>query len=58
MNSDKLKKSESSRTSPASGERLHFPDDAPMVIPFSAERGDGREQLLSFVPLKAAGELN
>ena len=53
---DKLKKSEIEPNLACIRETLALPEDV-AVIPFSAEKGDGREQLLSFV-LKAAGELN
>ena len=53
---DKLKKSEIEPNLACIRETLALPEGV-AVIPFSAEKGDGREQLLSFV-LKAAGELN
>ena len=53
---DKLKKSEIEPNLACIRETLALPEGI-AVIPFSAEKGDGREQLLSFV-LKAAGELN
>ena len=53
---DKLKKSEIEPNLACIRETLALTEDV-AVIPFSAEKGDGREQLLSFV-LKAAGELN
>ena len=53
---DKLKKSEIEPNLACIRQTLSLPDEV-AVIPFSAEKGDGRDQLLSFV-LKAAGELN
>ena len=52
---DKLKKSEIEPNLACIRQTLSLPDEV-AVIPFSAEKGDGRDQLLSFV-LKAAGEL-
>ena len=51
---DKLKKSEIEPNLACIRETLGLPEEV-AVIPFSAEKGDGREALLSFV-LKAVGE--
>ena len=51
---DKLKKSEVGPNLACIRETLGLPEEV-TVIPFSAEKGDGREVLLSFV-LKAVGE--
>ena len=51
---DKLKKSEVGPNLACIRETLGLPEEV-AVIPFSAEKGDGREGLLSFV-LKAVGE--
>ena len=51
---DKLKKSEIEPNLACIRETLGLPEEV-TVIPFSAEKGDGREVLLSFV-LKAVGE--
>ena len=51
---DKLKKSEIEPNLACIRETLGLPEEV-AVIPFSAEKGDGREGLLSFV-LKAVGE--
>ena len=51
---DKLKKSEVGPNLACIRETLGLPEEV-TVIPFSAEKGDGRDQLLSFV-LKAVGE--
>ena len=51
---DKLKKSEVGPNLACIRETLGLPEEV-AVIPFSAEKGDGREVLLSFV-LKAVGE--
>ena len=51
---DKLKKSEVGPNLACIRETLGLPEEV-TVIPFSAEKGDGREALLSFV-LKAVGE--
>ena len=51
---DKLKKSEVGPNLACIRETLSLPEEV-TVIPFSAEKGDGREALLSFV-LKAVGE--
>ena len=51
---DKLKKSEVGPNLACIRETLGIPEEV-AVIPFSAEKGDGREVLLSFV-LKAVGE--
>ena len=51
---DKLKKSEVGPNLACIRETLSLPEEV-AVIPFSAEKGDGREVLLSFV-LKAVGE--
>ena len=51
---DKLKRSEIEPNLACIRQTLRLPEEV-SVIPFSAEKGDGREQLLSFV-LKAIGE--
>ena len=51
---DKLKKSEVGPNLACIRETLGLPEEV-TVVPFSAEKGDGREVLLSFV-LKAVGE--
>ena len=51
---DKLKKSEISPNLATIREDLSLPEDCP-VIPFSAEKGDGRDELVKYI-LAAAGE--
>ena len=51
---DKLKKSELEPNLKVIREDLALPEDCP-VIPFSAEKGTGREELLNVI-LQAAGE--
>ena len=45
---DKLKKSELERNLKTIREDLELPDDCP-VIPFSAEKGDGRDALVKLI---------
>ncbi len=51
---DKLKKSEIAPNLATIREDLSLPEDCP-VIPFSAEKGDGRDELVKYI-LAAAGE--
>ena len=51
---DKVKKSELKGNLATIREDLELPEDCP-VIPFSAEKGDGREELVKYI-LKAANE--
>jgi GTP-binding protein len=51
---DKLKKSELEPNLKTIREDLNLPDNVP-VIPFSAEKGNGRDDLVRLI-LKAAGE--